>query len=105
MATPVATLDVLTDEHLRAKWQTTRDGQPVDVTAWPVFMALVTPGAKPSGGDWHTGSWETASGVYYALCEVGGDGISLSAGTFDWYVRADGDFEKPVRNLGRVRVT
>jgi hypothetical protein len=105
MAVPVATLDVLTDEHLRARWQTTLDGQPVDVTDWPVSMALVVPGTKPGVDDWHLGSWETVGTTYFALCEVGGDGIPLSIGTFDWYVWAIGDFEKPVRNLGRVRVT
>jgi hypothetical protein len=81
--------DALSTELVVATVRTYQGGAPLNPTAGTAQMAfLSTPLAKPGGGDWKTGSWDTNEiGEYVAQCEIGPNGaVTLAAGV--WWVWA-----------------
>jgi hypothetical protein len=49
---------------------------PVDITTFPVSVAVVLEGVHPVSGDFTAGQWETIDGLDYATVLVGPSGIT-----------------------------
>lgn len=98
-----STLSAHSQEFVRVQVEGTKDGQPVDPTRSPVFMAFTDNG--PTHEDWHEGHWETAPGpLYYAACLVGPDAVSLKRGNYKVWVKVSADEETPVISAGTLQV-
>lgn len=80
------------------------DGEIVDVSSHTVQMAFPVKAVAPSV--WKAASWTTdphIPGANIARCLVGPGGvITLTAGTYDVWVKVDASVEVPVRNVGRL---
>ena len=76
----------------------------VNPTSDAVSLAFPLPGDEPV--TFHTGSWTTISGVYYAQCLIGPtSSVVLDVGYYDVYVRIDATIEVPVLRSGLLEVT
>ena len=49
----------------------------IDITTFPVQMAVMEEGIHPESGDYQNADWETIDGVTYATALVGPGGITL----------------------------
>jgi len=80
------------------------DGLSVNPTSGTVTMAFATIGSDPV--DWKTGSWEAASGKYYARCLVGAGGaVQLTNGLYEVWVKIVYGAETVVLPAGVLEVT
>lgn len=69
-----------------------------------VTLAFPSPNSEPV--TFYTGSWLTASGVYFAQCLVGPGGtVVLPVGFYDVYVKIGDNPEVPVLLSGLLEVT
>lgn len=83
-------------EYVKVQITATRNGAAVDPTPDTVKLAFPAVGTDPT--TWYTGSWETASGIYYARCLVGPGGtVTLAEGYYDVYVQVTDSTEVPVK--------
>jgi hypothetical protein len=73
----------------------------VVVTGDPVALAFTAPGADPVSGDWLTGSW--VNGKARILVGPGG-AKTLTAGSWDLWVRVTDNPEIPVRRVDQITV-
>lgn len=85
------------------------NGIAVDVTTYPVEIALIDDNDDPESADWNVGTWETnsLSGEYDASVIVGPAGtVTLVAGrSYRPWVRVTAPAEQPVlRCPGLIRV-
>jgi predicted glycosyltransferase len=95
-------MDVQSTEYRRVLVAVTdEDGDTIVPTAFPVSIAFVADGVLPESGDWHSATWVTASGRYYARILVGPDGgVNLSESDYHVYVRVDAGVEFPYMLCG-----
>lgn len=103
------TLSTLSLEYVLVPVSATVAGRHVDISADTVAMAFPVADALPLTGDWKTASWETVGSrptSYLARCLVGPGGtVTLTAGTFDIWVRVADSPEVPARKVDRLVVT
>lgn len=72
----------LSTEYVKVPVSGTVNGAAVDVSADPVFMAILTDlTAEPTADDWKSATWEAAGTGYVACLLVGPDGGSLDFST------------------------
>lgn len=90
----------------------TVNGATVDVSADPVYLAVVGSGQTPTDADWHAADWEAmGNGRYAARILVGPDGGALdfsdTQGTTRLYVwvKVVDSPETPVLNAGGVVIS
>lgn len=101
------TQSVLSTEYVRAKVETTVNGQVYDPTGDTVKMAFLTSG-NPGPSDWVAASWEDSSvvGVFWARCNVGPAGTTaLAVGTYNAWLQITDNPEIPVRLFAQLRIT
>lgn len=60
--------------------------QPVDVTVYPVELAVVEEHMRPEDADYADGAWEMISGTAYATVLLGPNGAIQLAETDEFYV-------------------
>jgi hypothetical protein len=94
-----------TVQYVRVAVSATKAGVAYNPTSCVVSFAFVPVefGETTNGATWHTGSWDTVSGVYYAMVLVG-DGWSLAPDTYAVFVRIVDSPETPVMHAGYLRV-
>ena len=68
---------VNSDELLKVGVEPAKTVLPVDITNFPVKMAVVEDGIHPELTDYQTATWETIDGRTYATAMVGPNGIAL----------------------------
>lgn len=68
---------VNSDELLKVGVEPAKTASPVDITNFPVKMAVVVDGEHPDLVDYQDAEWETIDGKNYATCMVGPGGITL----------------------------
>lgn len=84
-------------QYVKVPVTATVNGAAYNPTSDQVQLAFVTIGDDPAGSDWVTGSWETASGTYYARALVGPGGtVELAKGRYQIYVKITDSPEIPV---------
>ena len=77
---------VLSIELLRVEVEAAATGTPVDITAYPVRMAVVEEGIHPGDDDYVTADWETIHGRTYATVLVGPGSDIVLALTDEVYI-------------------
>lgn len=83
----------------------TQSGAQIDPTTGTVEFAFVTDGTTPGSSDWKAGSWESTGFEYLARCLVGPSGvISLTAGTYDVWIRYTKAPESIVESIGHLYI-
>lgn len=99
-------LEIATEstEYLLVPVRASEAGELVDPTAGAVRIAFVTPGAKPIAANWEDAQWETVDDRYYARVLVGAGGAQLARGVYAVWIEITDAPEKPVREVGRVRI-
>lgn len=93
-------VSTLSAEKIRVLVTAHENGNPVDPTADPVFIALTTASASPGEADFEIAEWEDAGGgAYYAriLVGPGSDVGVLSPGSYAIWVKVVDDPEVPVK--------
>jgi hypothetical protein len=86
-------------------------GQPYNPTADVVEMAFTPASTSTQPVTWYTGSWDSTDPVpgtssYTALCLIGPGGTTtLTAGTWQVWVRITDSPEQPVIPAGQLRIT
>lgn len=95
----------LSTEYIRIPVSVTVHGSPYNPTSDPVSFAFVTSGS-PGSSDWHTGSWDTVAGAYFALCLVGpgAGGVPLAAGNYLIWLRITDNPEIPTRPVAQLAI-
>lgn len=68
------------------------------------FAFMTSKTARPASGDWVTGSWEPGKPIARVLVGPSGGVITLTAATYQAWLRIDGAVERPVRSVGPVQV-
>jgi hypothetical protein len=61
-------------------------GEGVDPTEYPVEVALMVEGERPSDSDYKSASWETIGGKYYACVLAGPEGLIQWTDTDEAYL-------------------
>lgn len=74
----------------------------VVVTGDPVALAFTAPGTDPASGDWLTGNW--VNGKARVLVGPAGGAKTLTAGSWDLWVRVTDNPEIPVRRVDQITV-
>lgn len=102
-------MSALSLEYVRVRVQATENGTPEDPSGDLVVMAFPVSGVAPVSGDWKSAGWETDAtttpDTYYARCLVGPSGtVTLSAGTFDVWVKVTDNPEVPALKAGLLEV-
>lgn len=98
------TISSLSTEYLRVPVRLVEAGVVQDPTALVVEFAFEEGDAEPT--TWVAGSWETAGDTYYGRVLVGPTGtINPGDGTWWLWIRVTDSPEKPVRRVGRIRIT
>ena len=94
-----------TVQYVRAAVSATKAGVAYNPTACPVSFAFVPVefGESTNGATWYDGVWDTVSGVYYAMCLVGGV-VVLSSNVYAVFVRIVDSPEIPVIHAGYLKV-
>jgi hypothetical protein len=102
----VISLSSLSTEYIRVPVAATVNNAPYNPTNDAVAFAF-TGGANPAGGDWHSGSWDSANTPYAAQCLVGpgAGGVALTVGTWVIWIKITDNPEVPVRAVGQLSVT
>ena len=65
-------------ELIKIGVEAAKSAHPVDITIFPVKVALAVEGVHPAVGDFVDGAWETIDGEAYATALVGSGGIVLT---------------------------
>lgn len=106
MATFDVNLSVLATEYVQVPIFASSNGTLIDPTSDEVRFAFVTSGT-PVEADWVLGSWETTAGGYLAQVLVGPDlgGTPLQLGSYNMWIQIIDTSEKPVRQVGRLKIT
>jgi hypothetical protein len=55
-----------------------------DPSSYPVRIAILPPGERPTTGDWHTAAWATVNGIPHAQLLIGPDGGAITLGPGTW---------------------
>lgn len=79
----------------------------VDLTAFPVELALVPEGAEPTDGDYHAASWvvpEAGDAPEPSLVIGSPTGVPYLASNYMAWARLTAADERPVLKAGRVRI-
>lgn len=98
----------LSKEYVRVPVVAYENGELVDPTTDPVFMAFMAdpPKEEPANGDWKTAAWEYDGITYFARCLVGPGGtVELEDGTYHVWVKLTDSPEVPVRRVGRLVIS
>jgi hypothetical protein len=93
-------------EYIRVRVTVTKNGVAFNPTSDVVKLAFTENDSLEGTETWHTGSWETAGGVYYARCLVGpspGNTI-LTPGVWYVWVKVTDSPEVPIKSGGPVKV-
>jgi len=100
-------LSVLSTMYVQVPIMATVNGLPYNPTNDPVVLAFLSAGVNPVSGDWHTGSWATAAGVYLAqlLIGPGSGGLPLATGEYRIFVKITDNPEIPVLQPDTLLVT
>lgn len=64
-------------ELLKVGVEAAKSNTVIDITTFPVLMAVLEEGEHPESTDYQTAAWETIDGVTYATALVGPGGIVL----------------------------
>lgn len=101
------TFSHLSLEYIKLPVEVVINGVAYDPHLDAVVLAFPVRGVDPVALDWKTGSWELGSdGIWMARCLVGPGGtVTLTAGTYDAWVKITDSPEIPVRKCGVVEVT
>lgn len=99
-------------EYLKVPVSARDSGGVVDPTGSPVAFAFLAPEVTPDvATTWTSGSWETATqpgtgaDIYKARCLIGPSGaITLSAGSYDVWIRVTHNLEAVMRKAGSIRI-
>lgn len=79
------------------------NGDPSD---YPVRVALLADGVRPTAGDWHAATWTTTEGVHYAVLLVGpGGAVTPTPGVYRTWTEITAAPEKPVVVSARFQIT
>ena len=103
---PVTAISVLSTEYLRYVITTTVGGVHYNPTSDHVQFAFPAQGQAPA--TWVDGSWETltAPTEYVARCLIGPSGaVTLTAGTWDVWIKITDSPEIPVRYADTINIT
>jgi hypothetical protein len=96
----------LSVEHFRVPVAEIIAGQPADVSALPLRVAIMRGSANPASGDWVTGGWETDTSTsparYWAL--VAANGPNLGPGTFTIWLEITGSGDVVKRDVGQLKI-
>lgn len=77
-----------------------------DPSAYPVRVALLADGVRPTAPDWHTATWTTQDGVHYAVLLVGPGGVvTPQPGVYRTWTEITATPEKPVVISARFTIT
>lgn len=77
-----------------------------DPSAYPVRVALLADGVRPTAPDWHTATWTTQDGVHYAVLLVGPGGVvTPQPGVYRTWTEITAAPEKPVVVSARFQIT
>ncbi|MEU5043161.1 hypothetical protein [Streptomyces griseorubiginosus] len=104
-------IDRSSREYAQASVRASVQGEPYNPTADAVEFAFTAVTAKPTTGDWKTGSWDGTQprppgNAYIAHCLVGPGGtVELPAGTYTMWIRITDNPEIPVIPFGRLQIT
>ena len=103
-------LSVLSLEYVLVPVSAKENGVAVDISGDVVALAFTLQDVAPLSGDWEAATWETDAtttpDTYLAKCLVGpGGAATLSAGTYDVYVKVTDSPEIMVRKAGNLEVT
>lgn len=95
-------------QYVQAQVSATAAGSPINPTGDVVQFAFPLDGAQPS--TWYTGSWDGTSprsnGMYVAHCLVGPGGtVTLTAGSYNVWVKVTDSPEVPVIDVGLLQIT
>ena len=106
MATFDVNLSVLATEYVQVPIFASSNGVQIDPSGDEVRFAFMASGS-PVESDWVPGSWETASGGYLAQVLVGPDlgGHVVALGSYNIWIQIIDTSEKPVRQVGKLKIT
>ena len=98
-------LSTATTKYVRWLVTATAVGAPIDPSTDPVAFAFIPPNTTPGISDWHTGSWESFSGLHFARFLFGPvGGLVLAPATYKVWIKITDNPEVPVEPIDDLTI-
>jgi hypothetical protein len=101
----------LSTEYWKVPVSATRAGRALDLTRFPVYIAILPDHVNPAVTDWRAATWEISNGLTYARILVGPQGgafnfaTGIGATRYTVWVRVVETEETPILRAGHMSVS